>query len=300
MQTAVAIIALLALSGMIAGAQEGAGVVADGAEPVLVQDGFQFTEGPAREVARSVVFSDVRASCRYRWTPDSGEVTLVAEDTGGANGMYFAPDGGLVVCEGNRGRMTAISPDGDVAVLADEYDGAGLNRPNDVWVAPDGGVYFTDPLYGRGELTQDGEHVYYVPPGGGEVVRAIDWMTKPNGLIGTPDGKTLYVTDHGAGQTWRFTVGEDGALTDRSLYVEHGGDGMTIDAAGNVYLATEGVMAFSPDGELIEQIDLPVRPTNMCFAGPDLRTLFITARDCVFTVAMRVAGAERSEVKSEK
>ncbi len=293
MQTAMAIIALALVSGMVAGAQGDARVVAEGAQPELVRGEFAFTEGPAREATGSVVFSDVRASERFRWTPETGEVTLVAEDTGGANGMYFAPDGRLVVCEGERGRMTAITPEGEVTVLADEYAGARFNRPNDFWVAPDGGVYFTDPLYGQGELTQDGEHVYYIPPGGGEVVRIIDWMVKPNGLIGTPDGRVLYITDHGDGTTWRFTVAEGGALTERALFVEHGGDGMTIDAEGNVYLATEGVMAFTPEGELIEQIDLPVRPTNMCFAGPDLRTLFVTARDSVFTVQMRVQGAER-------
>ncbi|MGM0493962.1 MAG: SMP-30/gluconolactonase/LRE family protein [Armatimonadota bacterium] len=293
MQTTLAIIVLVLASGMMAGAQNDARVVAEGAEPVLVQDGFEFTEGPARTAVNAVVFSDVRTSRRYGWVPGTNEVTLVAEDTGGANGMYFAPDGDLVVCEGERGRMTAVAPDGEITVLADEYDGARFNRPNDVWVAPDGGVYFTDPLYGEGELTQDGEHVYYIPPDGGDVVRVIDWMVKPNGLIGTPDGKMLYITDAGDGKTWGFTIEEDCSLTDRSLYVEHGGDGMTIDAEGNVYLATEGVMAFTPEGELIEQIDLPVRPTNMCFAGPDLRTLFITARGSTFTVQMRVQGAER-------
>lgn len=291
MDTTLAVFAMILVCTMMAGAQQ-QGVVAEGAEPVLVQDGFEFTEGPARAADRSVVFSDVRASRRYQWQPDSGEVTPVAEDTGRANGMYFAPDGDLVVCEGGRGRMTAISAEGEVSVLADEYDGAPFNAPNDCWVAPDGGVYFTDPLYGPGELTQDGEHVYYIPPGG-EVRRIIDWMVKPNGLIGTPDGKTLYITDPGDGMTWQFTIADDGSLTERCLFVEHGGDGMTIDAEGNVYLATEGVMAFSPEGDLIEQIDLPVRPTNMCFAGPDLKTLLITARDSVFTVQMRVEGAVR-------
>ena len=288
-QTTLAIIAVLVLSGMTVGAQEDAGVVAEGAEPVLVQDEFAFTEGPARNAERSVVFSDVRASRRYHWAHRTGEISPVTEDTGAANGMFFAPDGDLVVCEGGRGRMTAISADGGVEVIAGEYSGARFNAPNDVWVAPSGGVYFTDPLYGRGDLSQDGEHVYYIAPDG-EVARIIDWMVKPNGLIGTPDGKTLYITDPGAGETWQFTVEEDGSLTERCLFVEHGGDGMTIDAEGNVYLATEGVMAFTSEGELIEQIDLPVRPTNMCFAGPDLKTLFITARDSVFTVQMRVEG----------
>ena len=267
-------------------------VIAEGATPQLVGDQFVFTEGPARAADGSVLFSDVRASRRYRWAPDAGEVTLVAEDTGGANGMYFAPNGHLVVCESQRGRITSIAPDGTVTILADQYAGRRFNAPNDLWVAPDGGVYFSDPNYGGGELQQDGEHVYYIPRGG-EVMRVVDWMKRPNGLIGTPDGSTVYITDAGAGQTWRFTCGEDGSLCEQALFVEQGGDGMTIDAEGNVYLATDAVVAFNPQGEQIMRVELPVRPTNMCFAGEGLQTLFITARNAVYTLQMRVCGAAR-------
>ena len=171
MQAGLMVFGILLACGLAAWAQEGVGVVAEGAEPVLVQDGFMFTEGPACDAEGNVVFSDVRASRRYRWTP-AGEVTLVAEDTGGANGLYHDPQGNLIVCESARGRMTSIAPDGTVSVVADEYEGARYNRPNDVWVAPDGGVYFSDPMFGGGELTQDGEHVYYVAPDRTRVVRA--------------------------------------------------------------------------------------------------------------------------------
>ena len=288
MQRAVAMMTLLMLTGMMAMAQDD-GCVAQGAAAVLLQDGFEFTEGPATAPDHSVVFSDVRASRRYCWIP-GGQVSLLAEDTGGANGLFFGPGGDLVVCESAPGRITSIAPDGDVTVLASEYSGMRFNRPNDLWVAPDGGVYFSDPNYGGGELQQDGEHVYYIPPGGGEVLRIIDDMTRPNGLIGTRDGSTLYITDHGDNKTWRFSVGEDGMLSDRTLFVEYGGDGMTIDTEGNVYLATDTVRVFSPAGEMIEQIEVPVQPTNMCFAGEDLRTLLITARGSVFTVQMRAHG----------
>ena len=268
------------------------GVVAEGAAPELVRDGFMFTEGPARAADGSVYFSDVRAGETWHWTPE-GELAIFREDTGGGNGMYFDAEGNLFVCEGDRGRITRVTRGGEVSVVADEYDGARFNRPNDLWVARDGGVYFSDPNYGGGELSQDGEHVYYVPPGGGEVVRIIDDMVRPNGLIGTADGRTLYITDAGGGNTWRFAVGEDGSLSGRTLFVEFGGDGMTIDAEGNVYLALDAVMAFNAEGEPIDRIELPERPTNMCFAGEELRTLFITARGSVFTVEMRVCGAAR-------
>ena len=292
MDLAIVAVLMVALMLMVApGASAQEGVVAEGAAPELVRDGFAFTEGPARAPDGSVYFSDVRAGQTWHWTPE-GEVTPFREDTGGGNGMYFDGEGNLFVCEGDRGRITRVTLEGEVTVVADEYGGKRFNRPNDLWVAPDGGVYFSDPNYGGGELSQDGEHVYYVPPGG-EVVRIIDDMVRPNGLIGAADGRTLYITDAGDGKTWRFAVGEDGGLSERTLFVEFGGDGMTIDAEGNVYLALDAVVAFSPAGEQIERIELPVRPTNMCFAGEDLRTLFITARGSVFTVAMRVAGAER-------
>jgi len=292
MDLTILIVAMALMLAMAPGASAQEGVVAEGAGPELVRDGFTFTEGPARAPDGSVYFSYVRAGRTWHWNPE-GEVTLFREDTGGGNGMYFDSDGNLFVCEGDRGRITRVTLENEVTVVADEYNGKRFNRPNDLWVAPDGGVYFSDPNYGGGELSQDGEHVYYVPPGGGEVVRIIDDMVRPNGLIGTPDGRTLYVTDAGDAKTWRFAVGEDGGLSERTVFVEFGGDGMTIDAGGNVYLALDAVVAFSPEGEQIERIELPERPTNMCFAGEDLRTLLITARGSVFTVDMRVCGAAR-------
>lgn len=269
-----------------------AAVVENGADPALVQDGFQFTEGPATDVDGSVLFTDVRASRIYRWTPD-GRVELFRENTGGANGLFFAPDGDLIICEGDRGRITALDRDGELTVLADSYNGTRFNRPNDVWVALDGGVYFSDPLYGQGEPPQDGEHVYYISPDRSQVVRVIDDMVKPNGLIGTRSGRTLYVTDAGAGKTRYYHVEADGSLSNSREFCQYGGDGMTIDSRGNVYLAEDGILVFNREGELIGQIEVPERPTNLTFCGPDRRTLFITARSSVYTVDMTVRGITR-------
>lgn len=267
--------------------------VTGGAQPVLVQDGFQFTEGPATDTDGSVVFSDVRASRIYRWTPD-GQVTLWREDTGGANGLFFAPDGSLIICEGERGRITALDRAGTLTVLAAGYAGKRFNRPNDLWVAPDGAVYFSDPNYGRPELSQEGEYVYRISPDRTTLTPVITDLVRPNGLIGTPDGQTLYVTDAGAGQTWRYRITPTGALTDAALFASYGGDGMTIDERGNIYLAADGILVFAPDGQLIERIAIPQRPTNLTFCGPQRRTLFITARTAVYTLAMSVAGASAS------
>ena len=177
-----------------------------------------------------------------------------------------------------------------MTVLADEYDKTRFNKTNDLWIDPKGGVYFSDPAYGGAQVVQDGEHVYYITPDRTRVSRVIDDMVRPNGLIGTPEGKTLYVTDAGARETFRYRINDDGTLSDKRLFVSVGSDGMTIDTEGNVYLTEDGVLAFDPAGKLIERIAVANRPTNVCFAGSDRRTLFITARSSVYSIRMRVEG----------
>jgi len=214
--------------------------------------------------AGNVFFSDVHASRTHKWSRD-GKVSLFRENTGRANGLAFDKDGNLLACEGANGRVVSIDAKGNVTVVADKYQGKRFNQPNDLWIAPSGGVYFSDPAYGRVEKTQDGEHVYYVTADRKKVIRVIDDMVRPNGLVGTPDGKTLYVADHGAGKTYRYAVNADGTLRDQTLYASTGSDGMTLDAAGNVYLTAGAVLVFSPAGEQIARIGVPQQPTNPKF-----------------------------------
>jgi gluconolactonase len=275
------------------------GVVAPGAKLVEVGGGFQFTEGPAVDANGNVFFTDVRASRIHKWSLD-GKPALFRTDTGGANGLFFDQKGNLVACEGDSGRIVSIDPKGKLTVLADKYGGKRFNKPNDLWVAPKGGVYFSDPMYGRAERTQDGEHVYYISPDRKKVSRVIDDMVRPNGLVGTPDGKTLYVTDAGGKKTYRYAVKADGTLAGKKLLAPAGGDGMTIDNEGNVYLAEKGILVFDPKGEQIARIDVPIRPTNVCFGGRDGRTLFITARTSVYSVRMRVRGVSGPAARAAK
>jgi len=277
------------LAGAFSTAHAKVAVVADGAKPVEVGGGFQFTEGPAADANGNVFFTDVRASKIHRWSP-GGKATVFRTDTGGANGLFFDRKGNLLACEGGNGRIVSIDRKGKLTVLADEYGGKRFNKPNDLWIDPKGGVYFSDPMYGRAKRTQDGEHVYYISPDRKKVTRVIADMTRPNGMIGTPDGKTLYVTDPGARKTYQYAVKADGTLTDKKLFAPTGGDGMTIDNEGNVYLAERGVLVFDKKGKQIARIDVPIRPTNVCFGGRDGRTLFITARTTVYSVRMRVRG----------
>ena len=173
------------------------------------------------------------------------------------------------------------------------FNGKRFNSLNDLWLDPRGGIYFTDPRYGGGRdnMEQDGEHVYYLMPDRKTVLRVIDDMTRPNGIVGTPDGKTLYVADHGGGKTFSYTLRGNGLLTNKRLLTASGSDGLTLDERGNIYLTTDAVMVYSPQGRLLKRIEVPERPANVCFGGKERQTLFITARTSLYALAMRVKGA---------
>ena len=265
-------------------------LAAPGAKVEKLADGFAFTEGPASDAKGNVYFSDVRNSRTHKWSLD-GKLTTARENTGGANGLYFDRQGNLLACEGGNRRLTSISPDGKVTVLADAYQGKKLNSPNDLWIDPRGGVYFTDPRYGPQDgLEQDGFHVYYLPPGGKELVRVLDDLVKPNGVVGTADGKLLYVADAGDSKTYVYRIQADGSLSGRKPIAPLGSDGMTLDERGNLYLTRGAVHVYSPEGRKIATIEVPEGPANVCFGGDGGRTLFITARTSLYSVRMSVRG----------
>ena len=278
-------------------ADEAGQVVAPGATLVEVARGFKFTEGPAADAGGGIYFSDIPNN-RIHHVSVGGKVTTFREDSGGANGLYLDADGSLLACQGVRQRVVSIGIDaegkaGAVAVLAKTYGGKPFNKPNDLWPDARGGIYFTDPVYGRqAKVVQGGEHVYYLTPGRKTIVRVIDDMVRPNGVVGTPDGKTLYVSDHGGGKTFRYTVKPDGSLGGKTLFAAIGSDGMTVDSEGNVYLTESAVLVYSPAGKRIARIAVPQRPTNVCFAGADGQTLFITARKSVYSIRTRTRGVK--------
>jgi gluconolactonase len=271
-------------------AGEKASLVAGGAKVVKLAGGFKFTEGPAVDKAGNVFFSDIPNERIHKWSL-AGKLTVAREKSGRANGLFFDTKGNLLACEGGARQVTSMSPDGKITVLADSYNGKKLNSPNDLWIDPTGGIYFTDPRYGSMDgLEQKGFHVYYIPAGKKTVVRVIDDLAKPNGILGTSDGKLLYVADPGAGKTYRYTITGAGKLTGRKLHAESGSDGMTLDEKGNLYLTRGGVQIYNPQGKLIETIETPEGPANVCFGGKDRKTLFITARTSFYSVRMNVAG----------
>jgi gluconolactonase len=253
--------------------------------PVPIAGSYQFTEGPAADPGGNVYFSDIDAGKIYRWSPD-GSVSLFRDGLSGPNGLAFDRTGNLIACEGGTGRLIAVDPDGRITVLADRYGGVRFNEPNDLWIDPQGGIYFTDPAY-RSAAVQDGEDVYYLSPDRSRVERVVRDMVKPNGLVGTPDGKTLYIADWAAGRTYAYAVHADGSLSGKRLFVSSGSDGMTVDAMGNVYLTVPNrVDIYRPDGTRLAAIPIPNTPTNVEFTGPDGRTLFVTAQTAAYTVRM--------------
>ncbi len=278
--------------GGLAAQEMGSGLVAAGAELRVLAEGFSFVEGPTPDSDGNIFFSDIPNNRIHRWSVD-GVLTTVREESGGANGLLFDSEGNLFACEGNAQRVTSMAPDGTVTSLFDSFEGKRLNSPNDLWFDAKGGFYFTDPRYQffTYPMELDMEGVYYVSPDRASITRVVDDMTKPNGVIGTRDGKTLYVADTGTMKVYSFEVRDDATLGPKREFAPQGSDGMTMDERGNLYLTwVGGVSVFSPAGERIERIKMPKMPANATFGGPDGKTLFITARETLYAIDMAVAG----------
>jgi gluconolactonase len=278
---------------------EKASVVAAGAQVQKLAGDFRFTEGPAADVAGNIFFTDIPNNRIHKWSL-GGKLSTFRENSGASNGLFFDKDGNLLACEGGGRRLVSIDPQGNIMLLADTYKDKRFNSLNDLWIDLKGGIYFTDPRYGnRSGMEQDGEHVYYLTPDRKDIIRVIDDMVRPNGIIGTPDGKLLYVTDHGGKNTFVYNIKSDGTLSNKKLFAPEGSDGMTIDNEGNVYLTTNGVQVYNKKGEKIETIAVPEGPANVCFGGKDRQTLFITARTSLYSVRMRVKGIKRKTMETK-
>jgi gluconolactonase len=259
--------------------------------------GFKFTEGPTSDASGNVYFTDQPNDRIMKWSVD-GQLTTFLQPAGRANGMCFDRQGRLIACADETNALWRIDVDRrTVTVLAWQYEGRPLNGPNDVWVAPNGDLYFTDPYYQRPwwkhkEPPQPGQHVYRLSADGQRLTRVADDLQQPNGITGSPDGKTLYVADIRAGRTYAYDIQPDGSLANKRLFCEAGSDGMTIDAAGNLYLTGRGVLVFDRTGKRLGTIEVPENWTaNVAFGGPDRRTLFITASTGLYSIRTRFPGA---------
>ena len=276
-------------------AGEAGDLLAPGAQLEKLAGGFKFTEGPASDAAGNVFFTDQPNDRIMEWST-AGKLTTFLQPSGRANGLCFDSRGQLWACADASNELWRIAPDGKATVVIKEHNGKLLNGPNDIWIRPDGGIYLTDPLYkrpywNRGPKEQDGENVFYLPPGGDKLVCVAGDLSQPNGIIGTPDGKVLYVSDIRGKQTFAYDIQPDGKLANKQLFCSLGSDGMTMDDAGNVYLTGKGVTVFDKSGKQIAHIAVPEPWTaNVCFGGKDRHTLFITASTALYAVRLRAAG----------
>ena len=279
---------------------EASTLIAPGAKLEKLSGEFKFTEGPTCDAAGNVFFTDQPNNRIMKWSLD-GQLSTFLQPAGRANGMYFDKQGNLIACADEKTELWSIIPDGKHTVLAKEFNGQRLNGPNDVWVRPAGGLYFTDPFYKRdwwdyNERPQDGEHVYFLSADRKTLKRVTTDLVQPNGLIGTPDGKTLFVADIRAGKTWAYDIQPDGTLGNKRLRCKLGSDGMTLDTEGNLYLTGKGVIAFDQTGKQIGHISVPEPWTaNVSFGGKDHRTLFITASTGLYSIRTKYAGANAAK-----
>lgn len=274
-------------------------IIAKGAKVEKLGDGYSFTEGPATDREGNVYFTDQPNNKIIRWTAATGAFSVFSDKAGRSNGMYFDKDGNLISCADELNQLWSFDKNGTPAVILLDYQGKLLNGPNDVWIHPNGGMYITDPLYKRDywerdpAMQQDGQHVYYLSPDRSSFIRVEEELQQPNGIIGTPDGKKLYVADIGAGKTYSYDIGAQGALSNKTLFASMGSDGMTLDEKGNLYLTGKGVTVFNRQGEQIAHIPIDENWTaNITFGGKDRQMLFITAMDAVYGLKMRVKGAK--------
>lgn len=291
---AVVMLAACAVLERTAAAEEG--VLAPGAKVEKLAGDFKFTEGPASDAAGNVFFTDQPNDRILQWSVE-GKLSTFMQPCGRSNGLCFDAHGNLWACADEKNELWCIDTNKKATVVVKDYQGKLLNGPNDLWIRPDGGIYFTDPFYKRdywkrGPSEQDRECVYFLAADRKRLARVAEDLKQPNGVIGTPDGKTLYVADIAARKTYAYDIQPDGTLDGKRPFCELGSDGMTIDREGNVYLTGKGVTVFDKAGKRIAQIDVPERWTaNVCFGGKDRRTLFITASTGLYAVRTRVEGA---------
>ncbi len=271
-------------------------IVKENAELQLISDVFTFTEGPASNKLGDVYFTDQPNNKIHIWSAKNNSISTFLENAGRSNGLYFDNNENLLACADEKFELWKIDAKKNKTIVVADFDNLKLNGPNDLWVTPEGGIYFTDPYYQRPYWTRtkkeiEQERVYYITPNKKTVRIVADNFVRPNGIIGSKDGKTLYIADIGDKKTYLYTIKEDGSLTNKTLFTTMGSDGMTLDNLGNVYLTGDGVTVFNSDGKKIKHIKVPEEWTaNVTFGGTEQNILFITAMNSVYTLQMNVKG----------
>ncbi len=271
-------------------------VIKDGATLEKVAGDLSFTEGPTADKEGNVYFTDQPNDRIMKYSVD-GELSTYMQPCGRSNGMFFDNKGYLWSCTEAKNQIWRIAPDKSTEIVVEKYNNAVFNGPNDIWVAPDGSIYFSDPFFKRDfwdhtDMPQDKQCVYFLSADRKILKRLDESLVQPNGIIGTPDGKTLYIADMGGRKTYSYKINPDGSITDKKLFCDMGSDGITLDTEGNLYLTGRGVSVYDKTGKLLGNIPVPERwIANVCFGGRDRKSLFITASTGLYRMAMKVKGA---------
>ena len=281
------------------------GIVAPNAKLEKLGEGYSFTEGPAVDKQGNVFFTDQPNDKIIQWSAKTGALTTFSANSGGrSNGMYFDAAGNLITCADMEGAIWRFDKKGNHTVIAKNYDGKTLNGPNDLWINPkNGGMYITDPRYARDywaaadprklATQQGGNFLYYLSPKSNSLQRVDENLIVPNGIVGSPDGKKLYVGNMQPAVTYVYDINKDGSVSNRQIFCSMQTDGMTIDDQGNVYLTNQlGVTGFNKNGERIFNVPTGENWTaNVVFGGENRDLLFITAMGRVYGLKMKVRGA---------
>lgn len=264
----------------------------------LIAKDLHFADGPVWSYEGFLLYSDVPVDRMHKWTPGTGDAESGSEP-GGAYGRAFDTEGRLYTCEFRERRVTRTDKKGKVDVLAARFEGKRLNAPNDVVVRRDGHVYFTDPAFGSQEDSKELDFygVFHVTPKG-EIDAIARWKTRPNGIALAPNGRTLYVSDSDRRIVRAYDLDGKGAASNERTVIENIAgvpDGLRTDVEGNLYVAANGVLVYSPPAaghaRLLGTVPVPEPASNLAFGDQDLETLYITARTAVFRVRLGVKGA---------
>ncbi len=284
------------------------GVVMAGTKVQVLKDGLDGTEGPIAMPDGSVIFSEINANRMVRIDRD-GNFSTFLENTGGTTGVAFDRQGRLfaAVVPWGSTKFSIIYPESAKKVVIDNYDGKPFGRPNDLAIARNGGMYFTDSANAQPRPAEPlplPAAFYYLPPGSAKATQILTDVGFPNGVILSRDEKVLYLNNSSGEYLLAFDVQPDGSLTNRRNFAKYdgvrtnaagavssGADGLAIDSQGRVYVAaSNGVQVFTPQGQHLGTIPTPRPPQNLAFAGAEKKTLFIVGRGVVSKVQMVAEG----------
>ena len=265
--------------------------------PVEIAEGFQFTEGPVWHPDGYLLFSDIPADTIYRYVP-GGVPEPYISPSGNSNGLTFDREGNLVACEHGGRRVSRRSESGNMETVADRHNGKPLNSPNDIVVHSSGAIFFTDPPYGIDpDPGEQGFNGVYRVDTDGTIALLSQTMNRPNGLALSTDETVLYVDDSRNRHVLAYPldadlgVGEPYVLVDMDVEAQGGPDGMKLDSQGNLYVTGPGgLWVVTPEGEHLGTIEFPQLPANLCFGGPELTTIYVTARTGLYSIQASVPG----------